>query len=176
MLLLRADINRHFLGFATVKNIAGYRRTSKPPAASVIVHDRRTYLPRQIIHPQDISASLGQGVIGLRGLGVRRPCSIANPTSIQDFYLKKLDRVRTGCVAECVVLHTRRCIGRLYFSLPPSISRFEILPRPASQTLLLRRARGSLTMSSSLVIESAISSGRGIFFLPFNQSSLRALK
>jgi len=77
---------------------------------------------------------------------------------------------------EFVVPHTRRCIGRLYFSLPPSTSRFEILPRPASQTPRLRSARGSLTISSSLVIEAGVSPGRGISLLPFNQSSLRALK
>jgi len=29
MLLLCADTNRHFSGLAAVKNIAGYRRTSK---------------------------------------------------------------------------------------------------------------------------------------------------
>ena len=43
-------------------------------------------------------------------------------------------------MTECVALRTRRCIGRLYFSLPPSTSRLEILPRPASQTLRLRSA------------------------------------
>jgi len=43
-------------------------------------------------------------------------------------------------MTECVALRTRRCIGRLYFSLPPSINRFETLPRPASQTARLRSA------------------------------------
>ena len=88
LLLLHAGVNRDFPGLATVKNIAGYCCTSKLTAAPIIVHDRRACLLNQIIRPQDTSVNLSQGIIGLWGLGRRRPRSIANPTGIQYFYLK----------------------------------------------------------------------------------------